>query len=53
MEALAAGCWLSIAILTGGYARTRGRSAWSWFVLTLILGPIAVTWLVLWPEREG
>lgn len=43
--------WLTVAILAGGYARTRNRSAWSWFVLTLILGPIAAFLLVTWPAR--
>lgn len=41
--------WISVAILAGGYARTRFRSAWVWFLLTLILGPIGVMLLVTWP----
>ena len=44
--------WLTMAILAGGYARTRNRSAWTWFVLTLVLGPIAAFLLVTWPVRE-
>jgi hypothetical protein len=44
--------WISVAILAGGHARTRGRSAWSWFVYTLVLGPIAVYVLVVWPPLE-
>ncbi len=43
--------WISIAILAGGYARTRNRSAWTWFLLTLVLGPIGVLLLVTWPPR--
>ncbi len=46
------GMWLSIALLAGGYARTRRRGAWTWFLLTLFLGPIAVFLLVVWPPRE-
>ena len=30
--------WLTVAILAGGYARARNRSAWTWFLLTLLLG---------------
>lgn len=41
--------WLTVAILAGGFARTRNRSAWAWFVLTLLLGPIAAFLLVAWP----
>ncbi|WP_348788013.1 hypothetical protein [Leifsonia sp. NPDC080035] len=44
--------WLTVAILAGGYARTRNRSAWWWFLLTLFLGPIAAFLLVTWPPRE-
>lgn len=45
--------WLTVAILAGGYARMRNRSAWTWFLLTLILGPIAAFLLVTWPARES
>lgn len=41
--------WLTVAILAGGFARTRNRSAWAWFVLTLLFGPIAAFLLVVWP----
>lgn len=44
--------WLTAAILAGGYARTRNRSAWTWFLLTLFLGPIAAFLLVTWPLRD-
>ncbi len=43
--------WLSVAMLAGGFARTRNRSAWTWFVLTLLFGPLAVLLLVTWPAR--
>lgn len=45
--------WLTVAILAGGYARTRNRSAWTWFLLTLFLGPVAAFLLVTWPMREN
>ncbi|GGM56789.1 hypothetical protein [Microbacterium saperdae] len=43
------GMWLTVAILAGGYARTRNRSAWAWFLLTAVFGPIAAFLLVVWP----
>lgn len=45
--------WLTVAILAGGYARARNRSAWTWFLLTLFLGPLAAFLLVTWPAREA
>ena len=44
--------WLTVAILAGGFARTRNRSAWTWFLLTFFFGPIAAFLLVVWPARE-
>jgi hypothetical protein len=41
--------WLTMAILAGGFARTRNRSPWYWFLLTAFLGPIAAFLLVVWP----
>ncbi len=45
--------WLTAAILAGGYARTRNRSAWTGFVLTVFLGPLAAFLLVTWPVRQS
>lgn len=45
--------WLTVAILAGGYARTRNRSAWTWFLLTLFFMPIAAFLLVTWPARPA
>ncbi|MFJ4997701.1 hypothetical protein ACIP5T_06090 [Microbacterium sp. NPDC088619] len=44
--------WLTVAILAGGFARTRNRSALAWFVLTVFLGPIAAFLLVVWPPAD-
>ena len=43
--------WLSLAMLSGSHARSRNRAAWTWFLLTLLLGPFAVLLLVTWPAR--
>ncbi|WP_241111435.1 hypothetical protein [Microbacterium sp. CFH 31415] len=44
--------WITAALLAGGYARTRNRSALAWFVLTVFLGPIAALLLVVLPARD-
>jgi len=44
--------WIWMAILSGGYARTRGRGAWTWFVWTLVFGPFAALLLVTWPAVQ-
>ncbi|WP_353113518.1 hypothetical protein [Microbacterium sp.] len=44
--------WVTVAILAGGYARTRNRSAWAWFLLVLVFGPIAAFLLVVWPPAR-
>lgn len=46
--------WTTLALLAGGYARTRNRSALAWFVLTMVFGPFAVFFLVvLLPVATG
>ena len=45
--------WVTVAILAGGFARTRNRSALAWFVLTVFLGPIAAFLLVVWPPVDS
>lgn len=49
ITSMVAAMWLTIAILAGGFARTRNRSAWAWFLMTAFLGPIAAFLLVVWP----
>ncbi|OZB81766.1 hypothetical protein [Microbacterium sp. 13-71-7] len=44
--------WLTLAILAGGFARTRNRSAWAWFLLVFFLGPFGAFLLVVWPPVE-
>ncbi|MGN7966702.1 MULTISPECIES: hypothetical protein [Microbacterium] len=53
---LVSAMWTSVALLAGGYARTRNRSAWTWFLLTLFFGPIAAFLLVVWepvPQKRS
>lgn len=41
--------WLTVALLAAGFARSRNRSGWFWFLLTMFLGPISAFLLVVWP----
>ena len=47
------GWWLALAIVTAGLAETKGRRRWVWFLVGLVLGPIATALVVVWarPER--
>ena len=49
LTSLVSAMWLTVAILAAGYARSRNRSPWYWFLLTVFLGPIAAFLLVVWP----
>ncbi|MFT2689887.1 hypothetical protein [Clavibacter zhangzhiyongii] len=46
--------WLALALVNAGLAEQKGRSRWTWFVVSLFLGPIATFFVVTWeraPER--
>ena len=42
------GWWLALAIVTAGLAEMKGRRRWIWFVLGLLLGPLATALVVVW-----
>jgi len=42
------GWWLGLAIVTAGLAETKGRRRWVWFLLGLVLGPLATALVVVW-----
>jgi hypothetical protein len=48
------GWWLALAIVTAGLAEQKGRRRWVWFLLGILLGPIATALVVVWspPEPE-
>lgn len=43
--------WGSLALLTAGVAQGKNRSGLAWFLLTLLLGPIATFILVAFCEK--
>ena len=42
------GWWLALAIVTAGLAEFKGRRRRVWFVLGLLLGPLATALVVIW-----
>jgi len=42
------GWWLALAIVTAGLAEQKGRRRWVWFLLGLVLGPLATALVVVW-----
>jgi len=47
------GWWLALAIVTAGLAEMKGRRRWIWFVLGLLLGPIATALVVVWARPDS
>ncbi|MEO7122257.1 MAG: hypothetical protein ABI400_03895 [Lacisediminihabitans sp.] len=45
------GFWLTLALINAGLAEQKNRSRWTWFLVSLILGPIATFLIVVW--RKG
>ena len=46
--------WLALALVNAGLAEQKNRSRWTWFLVSLPLGPIATFFIVTWeraPER--
>ena len=42
------GGWLALALVNAGLAEGKGRGRWNWFLLSLLLGPIATFLIVVW-----
>ncbi|WP_349904240.1 hypothetical protein [Parafrigoribacterium humi] len=43
--------WLALALVNAGLAEQKNRSRWIWFLVSLILGPVATFFIVVW--RKG
>ncbi|MDJ0349540.1 hypothetical protein [Cryobacterium sp. PH29-G1] len=42
------GGWFVLALVNAGLAEQKNRSRWTWFVLSLFLGPVATFLIVVW-----
>jgi hypothetical protein len=45
--------WGTLALLNAGIAQGKGRSGFAWFVLSLVLGPVATLLVALFPDRRS
>lgn len=45
--------WGTLALINAGIAQGKGRSGFAWFVISLLLGPVATLLVVLFPDRRG
>ncbi|GAB1693537.1 hypothetical protein [Krasilnikovia sp. M28-CT-15] len=41
--------WGTLTLINAGLAQGKGRSGWNWWVISLLLGPIATFLIVTWP----
>ncbi|MBP1324926.1 hypothetical protein JOF28_000158 [Leucobacter exalbidus] len=50
------GFWFTLALVNAGLAEQKDRSRWSWFLISLLVGPLATLMIVAWdrpdPDRE-
>ncbi len=44
--------WFTVAIINAGLAEQKNRSRWNWFLLSILLGPIATAIIVIRPAHE-
>jgi hypothetical protein len=40
--------WVALALVNAGLAEQKGRSRWNWFLVSILLGPIATLFIVTW-----
>lgn len=40
--------WVTLALVNAGLAEQKGRSRWNWFLVSIVLGPIATFFIVTW-----
>jgi hypothetical protein len=45
--------WGTLALINAGLAQGKGRSGFAWFVISLLLGPVATLLVVLFPDRRA
>ncbi|GAB3042627.1 hypothetical protein GCM10027052_25920 [Parafrigoribacterium mesophilum] len=47
------GAWFALALANAGLAEQKNRSRLRWFAVSLLLGPLATLFIVVWPRVEG
>jgi hypothetical protein len=41
--------WFTLSLINAGLAQAKGRSGLNWWLISLLLGPIATALIVIWP----
>ncbi|MBF4994393.1 hypothetical protein ITX31_09745 [Arthrobacter gandavensis] len=44
--------WFTLAVINAGLAEQKNRSRWIWFLVSILLGPIATLLIVIWRAPE-
>lgn len=44
--------WFALALVNAGLAEQKGRSRLVWFLVSLLLGPLATLLVVVWPRVD-
>ena len=44
--------WFTLCLINAGIAQGKNRSGLNWFLLSLLLGPIATLLLVIFDKRD-
>jgi hypothetical protein len=44
--------WAALALINAGLAQGKGRGGLNWFLISLLLGPIATLFIVVLSPRE-
>jgi len=44
--------WFALALVNAGLAQTKNRSRLIWFVVSLLLGPFATLFIVVFPPPQ-
>lgn len=42
--------WGTLALVNAGLAQSKGRSGLRWFLVSLLIGPLATALIVVWPR---
>ena len=45
--------WGTLALINAGIAQGKNRRGYVWFLLSLIMGPIATCLLLVFPKKPG
>ena len=45
--------WFSLSLINAGLAQSKQRSGLNWWLVSLLLGPLATLLIVAWPPGSG